>query len=136
MAVSVCNTHYKNAEWQLAAAPCQKASESGDHVAQTILGELYDSGDGVTQDSSKAAHWWGLASNAGHQPARNLLAMKHYYGGTVFGPEPGWKKDYAKAYKIWHEDAVRGVATSQFMLGVMYKNGEGLNGITPSRGRG
>jgi len=67
-----------------------------------------------------------LASKAGYQPARNLLAIKYYYGGSVFGPESGWSQDYAKAYEIWHHDAMHGVAASQFMPGVIYQQGQGV----------
>lgn len=69
---------------------------------------------------------WNKAADAGYQPARNLLAMKYYYGGTVFGSEKGWPQDYGKAFKIWEQDSINGVATSQFMIGTMFQKGKGV----------
>ncbi|MEE9352346.1 MAG: tetratricopeptide repeat protein [Thiotrichaceae bacterium] len=101
---------------------CTKASESGSSASQTLLGEIYDE----LGDSKKTLFWWEKAANSGYQPARNLLALKYYYGGTIFGPEEGWGQDFAKAFKIWEQDAKNEVATSQFMIGVMYHKGEGV----------
>ena len=101
---------------------CSEAAKAGDLPSQTMLGEIYDQ----QGDSERTALWWGRAANAGYQPARNQLAMKYYYGGSVFGPEKGWTQNYSEAFKLWHEDAKQGVASSQFMIGVMYFNGEGI----------
>ncbi len=106
---------------------CSEAAEAGDRPSQTLLGELYDQ----QGDSVNAALWWYQAANAGYQPARNLLAMKYYYGGSVFGPEKGWSKNYPAAFKLWSEDAEAGIAASQFMTGVMYFNGEGVEKDLP-----
>ena len=60
-------------------------------------------------------------------PAQNLLALKYYYGGDVFGPQAGWTQDYTRAFKIWQRSAKKGVEPSQFMLGVMYMLGQGVD---------
>lgn len=117
-----CNTFFANAEYKEAIPSCTLASDAGDHSAQTMLGEIYD----TEGNSQKTAELWSKAANAGYQPARNLLALKYYYGGTVLGPEEGWEKDYNKAFKIWMDDSVKEVATSQFMIGVMYQQGLGV----------
>lgn len=114
-----CNTLFANAEYKAAIPSCTLASDAGDHSAQTMLGEIYD----TEGNSEKTAELWGKAADAGYQPARNLLALKYYYGGTVLGAEEGWDKDYSKAFKIWMDDSVKEVATSQFMIGVMYQKG-------------
>lgn len=106
---------------------CAEAANAGDAKSQTTLAEIYDQ----QGDSVKTALWWNRAANSGYQPARNLLAMKYYYGGSVFGPEKGWSKNYPEAFRIWQQDAEQGTASSQFMIGVMYFNGEGVEKNLP-----
>ncbi len=120
--VEECKKLFDNAAYQQADSICTQAAQSGDRAAQVILGEIKDR----QGDSEKTAFWWGKAAEAGSQPARNLLALKYYYGGTVFGAEKGWQQDYAKAFTIWKTDAEENVATSQFMIGVMYQKGQGV----------
>ena len=117
-----CSRLFDDMQPEQAIGPCKQAAEAGDLQAKTTLGEIYDQ----QGDAASAHRWWKQAADAGHQPARHLLALKYYYGGSVFGPEPGWPKDQARAFGIWHEDAVKGVAASQFMVGVMYHKGEGV----------
>ncbi len=120
--IAECNKFFEDSLWQQAIVSCTRAAEAGDSASQSILGEIYDQ----QGDSEMTLHWWRLAADSGYQPARNLLAMKHYYGGSVFGPEKGWVQDYGEAFSIWQQDAKQGVASSQFMVGVMYFKGEGV----------
>lgn len=117
-----CKRLFDEYLYDKALAPCSKIAATGDNSAQTMLGEIYDE----KGNSEKTAFWWNLAADAGYQPARNLLALKYFYGGTVLGPEKGWKLDYKKAYAIWKLDADQGVATSQFMIAIMYQKGLGV----------
>ncbi len=123
---SLCIKLFDKASYSEAVAPCTSAAEEGDANAQTTLGEIYDHSKGVAADAAQSARWWEKASAQGHLPAQNLLALKYYYGGTVFGPEVGWKQDYNKAMEIWRSSAEQGEPTSQFMLGEMYKLGQGV----------
>ena len=125
--VEECSRLVNDGLTEQAISICNEAAEAGDRPSQTTLGELYDQKGA----SEKAAFWWNQAANAGYQPARNLLAMKYYYGGTVFGPEQGWNKNYPAAFRIWSQDAEQGIAASQFMTGVMYFNGEGIEKDLP-----
>jgi len=125
-AASLCNRLFDDASYSEAVTPCTSAAEEGDLNAQTILGELYDHSKGVAADAAQSARWWEKAAAKGHLPAQNLLALKYYYGGTVFGPEEEWRQDYSKAMEIWRSSAERGEPTSQFMLGEMYKLGQGV----------
>ena len=52
--------------------------------------------------------------------------MKYYYGGSVFGPEPGWRQDYPEAMRLWRISAEQGNGASQFMLAEMYNLGQGV----------
>jgi len=120
--IEECKKLFDEDLYKEAVPSCTNAAEAGDSLAQTMLGEIYD----LEGNSKETAFWWNKAANAGYQPARNLLALKYFYGGTVLGPEKGWKLDYSKAYEIWKKDAERGVATSQFMIGVMHQKGLGV----------
>jgi len=121
--VDECKKLFDNASYKQAIPSCKLAAESGDKLSQTQLGEIYDR----MGNSNKTAYWWGKAAGSGYQPARHLLALKHFYGGTVLGPEKGWEQNYNKAFHLWEEDAKKGIASSQFMIGVMYQNGFGVD---------
>jgi len=120
--VNECKRLFDEALYQQALPRCIQASEAHDLDSQSILGELYNR----QGNSERTRYWWSQAANAGYLPARNQLAMKYFYGGSVFGPEKGWTQSYAKAYEIWKQDALKGVATSQFMVAEMYFRGHGV----------
>ncbi|MDR3733951.1 MAG: hypothetical protein P4L10_00270 [Acidobacteriaceae bacterium] len=52
----------------------QKAAASGDAVAQTNLGVLYEQGRGVTRDDAEATRLIRLASKQGFETAQHELA--------------------------------------------------------------
>jgi hypothetical protein len=117
-----CKQLFDEALYKDALAPCLEAAKSGHLDSQSILGELYE-----RQGNSKETfHWWSRAAEAGYIPARNQLAMKFYYGGSIFGPEEGWTQDYKRAYAIWLEDARNGHAPAQFMVAEMHHRGQGV----------
>lgn len=120
--IEECKKLFDNAQYKEGISSCTLAAEAGDSSSQTMLGEMFDSAG----DSVKTAYWWSKAAKAGYQPARNLLALKYFYGGTVIGPEKGWDLDYKKAYKIWIKDANKGVSSSQFMIAIMHQKGLGV----------
>jgi TPR repeat protein len=124
--VSQCLQHFNDAEYDKAVPFCQQAANAGDAACQTVLGEMYDSGQGIEASPVLAAKWWNAASEQGYLPAQNLLALKYYYGGDVFGSQTGWGQDYKKAFELWQLSAYKGAATSQFMLGVLYMDGHGV----------
>jgi len=121
--VETCKQLFDEALYEAALAPCLEAGEAGHLDSQSILGELYDN-----QGNSKETFaWWNRAAEAGYLPARNQLAMKYYYGGSIFGPEEGWSQDYQKAYAIWLDDARNGHAPAQFMVAEMHRQGQGVS---------
>ncbi len=120
--VETCKKLFDDAEYEKALAPCLEAGKTGHLDSQSILGEIYDS----KGNSQETYFWWIRAANAGYIPARNQLAMKFYYGGSVFGPEEGWRQDYPRAYSLWKKDAVNGHAPAQFMVAEMHYKGQGV----------
>ena len=121
-AIKTCKILFDDALYEQALAPCLEASKAGHQDSQSILGELYDR----QGNARETYYWWNRAAQDGYIPARNQLAMKFYYGGSIFGPEEGWKQDYQKAYAIWLEDARNGHAPAQFMVAEMHRQGQGV----------
>ena len=84
-----------------------------------MLGGIYLSGLGVTEDHTEAVKWFKLAAIQGDTQAQISLAMMYRVGlGTV--------QDYTEAVKWYRLAAEQGDATAQFNLGVMYINGHGV----------
>ncbi|MBC8209574.1 MAG: sel1 repeat family protein [Gammaproteobacteria bacterium] len=121
-----CRYAFDDSNYAQAKTICLQAAEQGFAEAQTLLGEMYDRGLGVEVNAAEVKKWWQLASQQSYLPAQNLLALKFYYGGDVFGPQPGWSQDFQQAAAIWQLSAGRGVASSQFMLGEIYLRGQGV----------
>ena len=68
----------------------QRRAAAGDHDAQTALGTLYETGDGVPLDPAQAVRLYREAASAGHVAAQINLATMYLDGAGV-------KKDPAAA---------------------------------------
>lgn len=82
---------------ELGSQELRSAAERGDASAQFIVATRYLDGEGVTQDVTRAAHWYQKAALAGLAPAQYRLA-------TLFERGRGVPKDTATAF-IWYERA-------------------------------
>lgn len=82
---------------ELGSQALRSAAERGDASAQFIVATRYLDGEGVTQDVTRAAHWYQKAALAGLAPAQYRLA-------TLFERGRGVPKDTATAY-VWYERA-------------------------------
>ncbi|MDO8354139.1 MAG: hypothetical protein Q7T14_11805, partial [Aestuariivirga sp.] len=82
---------------ELGSQELRSAAERGDPSAQFIVATRYLDGEGVTQDVTRAAHWYQKAASAGLAPAQYRLA-------TLFERGRGVPKDTATAL-IWYERA-------------------------------
>ena len=58
----------------------QEKAKAGDVKAQYKLGWMYDSGNGVPQDSVEAVRWYSLAAEQGDERAQNNLGWMYYSG--------------------------------------------------------
>jgi len=96
-----------------------QAAEKGQAVAQYRLGTLYERGQGIPADSTKAAHWYELAANQGNRKAMHNLAVS--YAGGAAG-----KKNMAEAARWFAKAAALGLSDSQFNLAVLYERGDGV----------
>ena len=76
-----------------AAAWFRQAAEDGDGVAQILLGEMYESGDGVRKDSVEAVRWWRKAAEQGFPTVLFNLCYVYSQG------KPGVPADKVESFK-------------------------------------
>jgi hypothetical protein len=95
----------------------------GQARAQYSVGQLYEKGQGVDRDLSKALAWYRKAAEQNHAESQHWVAMAYAYGlGGVI-------KDDATAVKWLHRAAANGHRKSQSLLARIYQTGE--LGVTP-----
>src|SRR5271166_4599743 len=75
----------------------EKAAAAGSAEAMYMLGELYYEGEGLPQDSQKAAEWYEKAAAGGSVAAMNDL-------GVMYQEGHGLAQDYQRA-RDWYERA-------------------------------
>lgn len=98
---------------------CSPVAEQGNAWAQSILGAMYDSGQGVAQDYKEAMRLYRLAANQGNALAQYNLAVMYDVGKGV-------PHDYTEAVKWYRLAADQGNAQAQYNLGVLYDQGQGV----------
>ncbi|MDR1308649.1 MAG: sel1 repeat family protein, partial [Deltaproteobacteria bacterium] len=96
----------------------QQAAE-GDAIAQFILGDALETGDGpIPKDTGMAAKWMLKAARQGMPEAQFRLAAMYFSG-------EGLGLDMGKALKWFRQAALLGHAAAQFQVGGMYMAGLG-----------
>ena len=100
-------------------ATMEELAKRGDPKAQLLMGMMYARGDGVRQDSSKAAEWYEKAANQGNSGAQTFL-------GLMYSEGDGVRQDSAKAAEWYEKAANQGDAFAQTYLGKMYSKGDGV----------
>ncbi|MEA3640549.1 MAG: sel1 repeat family protein [Lamprobacter sp.] len=99
---------YDRSDYRSALQTLLPKAESGDPVAQTYVGEIYEKGLGLPKpDYAAAASWYRKAAQAGHQPAQTNL-------GTLYERGLGVTQDKAAALN-WYRKAT-GVAEDNLMF--------------------
>ena len=94
-----------------------RASEQGDPVAMTLLGELYANGYGVAKDEKKALAWFSLAADRGDRQAIFALAMFRFAGR-------GGAQDQAEAAALLEKAAKLGHVAAAYNLALLYLEGQ------------
>ena len=97
----------------------RRASEQGDPVAMTLLGDLYANGYGVVRDESKALAWFSLAADRGDRQAIFALAMSRFAGR-------GGPQDKAEAAALLDKAAKLGHVAAAYNLALLYLEGQEL----------
>jgi TPR repeat protein len=80
---------------------------------------LYESGEGVPQNSTEAVKWYRKAAEQGAPNAQNNLAYMYYIGNGV-------AQSYTEALKWISKAAEQGFAPAQNGLGAMLRDGQGV----------
>jgi TPR repeat protein len=91
---------YERKDFATAIAVWRPLAEAGNAEAETLLGAMYWSGEGVTRDHKEAAKWYLRAAGKGYARAQNDIGFMYGFGEGV---PP---KDNVQAYK-WLSLAVR-----------------------------
>jgi TPR repeat protein len=102
-----------------AAQWCRKAAEQGYPKAQTILGILYGSGQGVQKDDVEAALWFRKAAEQGDAGGQGFL-------GVMFANGAGVTKDETEAVRWYRKAAEQGNSGAEYNLGNSYAIGQGV----------
>jgi Sel1 repeat len=100
-------------------AAIRMAAEQGSVEAQSELGMMYHSGQGVTQDYPQAVYWYTKAAEQGDPNAQNSLGFIFYKGQGVV-------QDYTQAAYWFRKAAEQGDASAQFNLGLSHYLGQGV----------
>lgn len=106
-------------DYTRAAAELKPLAEQGNAIAQSHLGYLYYTGEGVPQSFDEAVKWYLKAAVQGNRDAQYNLAVAYAFG-------EGEKQDYKEA-AIWYRRAAeQGHPVAQYSLGLSYAYGEGV----------
>ncbi len=108
-------TLYKAGNFTEASASFRLAADQSHVESQYILSTLYETGKGLPQDETQAAHWERKAAEQGHAYAQANLSFRLYAAGNL--PE---------AFTWCQRAADNRLAWAQYNLGLMYAKGEGV----------
>ena len=100
-----------------------KSAKKGHAVAQFAVGNLYYNGAGVAKDENKAIEWYRKAAKKGHEGAKKRLEEEERYAEAIkFYADD----EYDKAVPLFEALANEGHAEAQYMLGIHYAGGTGV----------
>lgn len=85
-------------------------AESGDPVAQTLIGEIHRDGLGVARDMQKAAQWYGFAAEAGNREAQFAYANLLLQGNGIEEDKEAGEVFMRKAAEAGHGRAAFNLA--------------------------
>ena len=92
----------------------QKAADQGDAYAQTNLGVMYESGQGVEQDFKEALKWYQKAAEQGDASGQTYRGRMYYEGRGV-------EQDYLTAYALVNIAVSNGDENAKKVKPALYK---------------
>ena len=110
---------YQAGDYQKAFRLYKLLAEQGSIAAQYNLGMMYDIGEGVSEDDSKAVYWWRKAAEQGFAWAQYNLRQKYLRGEGV-------PKNAAKAAHWYRKAAEQGFKEAQGVIGLWCAQGKGI----------
>jgi TPR repeat protein len=117
--IDMAYSAYQRGYFLTAFAMALEQAETGDAIAQTLLGELLARGLGVRQDFKEAAGWYKLAADQGEPEA--LYAL-----GRIYLDGNGAEKNPERAAELFRQAGDLGQSTALRELGYLYLRGEGV----------
>ncbi len=97
-AQSDCDEASQRRDWPAALLSCEHLATIGDALAQHTLGTMYYGGQGVSVNTTKAAHWFRRFAEQGNITAQTEL-------GVMYAAGVGVQRDYVLAH-MWLSLAV------------------------------
>jgi hypothetical protein len=94
-------------------------AEEGELKAQLDVAYWYLQGQGVVQNSKRAAYWYQKAAEAGSSHAQFMLAMRYKIGDGV-------EQDYTQAFYWFEKAAKEDLSYSLCEVGIAYFEGHGV----------
>ena len=107
---------YQVGDYETALRELKSLAEQGNAAASYNLGVMYNEGDGVPQDDTKAVKWFRKAAEQGDAEAQVILG-KSYADGR------GVPQDDTEAVKWTRMAAEQGLALAQTKLGLLCATG-------------
>ena len=111
---------FEEKDYATAAAIWKKLAQANDSTAQFYLGRMYELGEGVRGDMTKAALWYLKAAERGNPYAQGNLAVLYAYGRGVeadFVRSYAWSTNAANGYPKWAEDLRAAALTNRDIVG-------------------
>jgi TPR repeat protein len=112
---------YNKGDYATALRLWRSLADQGNSDAQSMLGDMYDKGQGVSRDYSTAVSWYSKAAAQGDGVARSSLITMRHKAFAAFE-----KRDYATALRLMSPFAENGDSLVQDILGHMYNGGLGV----------
>lgn len=108
---------FQNGDYKSAQNTWQDLANNNDPDALYNLGQLFHLGQGVAFNETKAAEYFLSAAQMGHTAAQRELANIYFFSsGTPEHPKA--------AIAWWQQAAAAGDGRSQYILGVLFFNGD------------
>lgn len=114
------NAAFSRGDYLTALRVVRPLAGQGNARAQSLLGTMYENGEGVAQDLAEAVKWLRKAAEGGEVTAQDYLGVLYATGDS------GLEQDYSEAAKWYREAADKGNPHAQNSLGSMYAQGMGV----------
>ena len=120
-------TAYEINDFAAALLLLQPLADEGHVEAQKLLGQMHEIGQGVPQEYSYAAIWYGKAAASGDDDARVRLANVTAQRQALKAAEAAHElSDFATTLPLLRPLAEQGYAQAEKLLGYMYEFGQGV----------
>ena len=110
---------YERKDYATAVTKFRSAALKGNADAQTVVGMMYEQGQGVARDNKEAVRWYRF-------PARQGIAIAQYNLGLMYQEGEGVEQDYSEAARLFRLAAESGHEEAQLKIASLYLIGYGV----------